>query len=267
MPDDLISRFTDAVRQVARLEQYERYEGAFVFGSFVTGNLHEKSDLDVVVVLADGEPACQGLSHPRINGIRLDISFNRLESIAQAQAEIQQKGQRKPYLLDSQILFDRQGRLRTLQEQFRATAKPEQIGSEQARDVQYDLYYAFTKPGKYLPAAPETAEMIMHIELKDVLRAHYRLHGKWWVSDKHLLEDLGEWDIPMRDLLRSFLLEKDTGQRYLLWQRMIEHVLLAVGGKDFTPFEADCACEQCQGDLQRLAGDGETRRHGDAETR
>jgi len=259
MKDDLTDRFTDAVGQIARLEQYERYEGAFVFGSFVTGNLHEKSDLDVIVILADGEPACQGLSHPRINGIRLDISFNRLDSIAQAQAEIQQKGQRKPYLLDAQILFDRHGRLRALQEHFHATAKPEQIGSDQNHSVQYDLYYAFTKPGKYLPAAPETAEMIMHIELKDVLRAHYRLHGKWWVSDKHLLEDLGEWDLPMRDLLRSFLLEKDTAQRYLLWQQMIEHVLQALGGKDFAPFESDCACEQCQSDLRRLARVRETR--------
>jgi hypothetical protein len=56
----------------------------------------------------------------------------------------------------------------------------------------------------------------------------------------------------MRDMLRAFLLENDTGQRYLLWQRMIEYLLLAVGGKDFGPFEADCACEQCQADLLRL---------------
>ncbi|MCB0062138.1 MAG: nucleotidyltransferase domain-containing protein, partial [Caldilineaceae bacterium] len=105
----LKDEYTAVVNRIIELQHYDRYEGAFVFGSYVTDDLQETSDLDVVVLVID-EESCPEVSHPRVNGIPLDVSFNSFARIQQYIHQTLAQGfRRKPWLYDSQILFDKKG--------------------------------------------------------------------------------------------------------------------------------------------------------------
>lgn len=49
-------RFQAAYQHIKQLEQYERYIGAFIFGSLARGEATEKSDLDVQVLVDEDNP-------------------------------------------------------------------------------------------------------------------------------------------------------------------------------------------------------------------
>jgi hypothetical protein len=187
-----------------------------------------------------------------VNNIRIDISFNSMPKLVEKiETELQQK-QRKPELCDATILFDKLARLHQLKDRIVREARPTNWDSPDVNSIQFEMYYSYTKPQKYLYTAPATANLIMHMELREVLKLHYKLHGRWWVSDKHLLADLSEWDPTFQRLLTEFLSIESVIQKYSCWTAMIEYVLEPVGGKAFHQMESDCECKHCQSDLQRL---------------
>ena len=76
----LEKRCEEVIHRITCLQQFDRYEGAFVFGSYVTSELHQQSDLDFVVLISEPE-SCSKVNHPRLNGIPVDISFNSFTNI------------------------------------------------------------------------------------------------------------------------------------------------------------------------------------------
>ena len=250
----LLLKYQRVAQTVAQLARYERYEGAFVFGSYTAGKIHAASDLDIVVIVAGEVSNCPHINHPVIDGIRLDISFSTLTDYSRQAETMLRQGQRKPWMQDAVILFDKQNRLHEMQERVRHETQPISRAGKEADAIQFEMYYSYTKPERHLKTAPETADLIMHMELRDVLRLHYNLHGHWWVSDKHMLTDLREWDTVMCDLLQRFIQTHDTVEKYALWQSMIEHALQPIGGIDFHRQENGyhCDCSNCRIDLARL---------------
>ena len=248
----LHERYAATVARIAALRRESRYEGAFIFGSFVTGNLHPESDLDIVVLLQDGEESCTGVSHPIIHGIRIDISFNTMATLSRITEEMLKEGARKPWISEAVILFDKYDRLQHLKEHAIHDAQPARRDTSDRESIQYDVYYLYTKPGKFVASNPATANLIMHIGLRKVLDLHYKLNARWWVSDKQMLTDLAEWDTALHLLLTDFLTMSDPRQKYDLWKAMIDHVLKRVGGRDFRRMEGSCECARCQTDIQRL---------------
>lgn len=249
--EHLANRYRIVVEKIKQLAVHDRYEGAVVFGSFATGELHPESDLDVSVLVTD-EQVCSNVSHPLLDGIRVDISFDSMAKLVQMAEERLKQGFRKPWLYDSVILFDKQGRLQQLKARVLREAQPLAGERLDADTVQFEMYYKYTKPRKYLAKAPATANLIMHLHLSEVLRVHYKFRRRWWVSDKKLFSDLAAWDPTMGKLLEEFVTEPVIEQKYRLWREMIEHVLLAIGGSAFERFEVSCDCERCQADVQRL---------------
>lgn len=68
------NRFVPAVRAVETLAAEDRYLAALVFGSVAEGTATHASDLDVRVVVDQDNP-CTNINHPRIDGVKLDITF------------------------------------------------------------------------------------------------------------------------------------------------------------------------------------------------
>jgi hypothetical protein len=253
MDDQLFNRYEWVAQGIARLANYERYEGALIIGSFATGGLHAGSDLDVIVVVNTETGHCAHMSHPQVDGVPMDISFNTWAEVERQAEPIPTQGLlKRPLLYGARILFDKTGRLRRLLEGMMRAARPTLRPKSDAEAIQAELYVCYAKPGNCLKTAPHTADLLMHLKLGDVLRLHYTLHGRWWAGEKHIPEDLKEWDEPFFHLLMDFLRASPVEAKYACWQALIEHVLLALGGMDFRRMENDCDCPGCQADLGRL---------------
>lgn len=249
----LKAQFDAAVQRLTSLQQHDRYEGCFVFGSYVTGEIHAQSDLDVVVLVADAA-SCPEVSHPRLNEIRLDISFNSFESIQRyIHKTLALSLPPKPWLYDTyRILFDKQGRLHELAAWVQQNAKPAAYTAADEDDIQVTCYYTLTKARKALETQPEVALLVMQTDLNDLLRYYYKLAGRWRVSNKKLLHDLQSWDPIMHELLRAFLTATTAAQKFVVWEQMIDRVLAPLGGRNFAKYEGVCGCERCVCDLQHV---------------
>ncbi|MEZ4726111.1 MAG: nucleotidyltransferase domain-containing protein [Caldilineaceae bacterium] len=248
----LKAQFDAVVQRLTTLQQHDRYEGCFVFGSYVTGEIHAQSDLDVVVLVADAA-SCPEVSHPRLQGIAVDISFNSFESIERyIHKTLSANLRRKPWLYDSQILFDKQGRLHELADWVRQNAKPTLHTADEDEELQLTCYYALTKAQKFVETEPEVALLVMQTDLNDLLRRHYKLQGRWWVSNKKLLRDLQCWDPIMHEHVRSFLTTATIAEKFTAWSHMIDHLLVPIGGRNFAKYEGVCSCERCKSDVEYI---------------
>lgn len=77
---DLRERFAPAVRAVEGLAASDRYLAALIFGSVAQGTAGGASDLDARVLVGDDNP-CSAINHPRIGGVKLDITFCSLAQL------------------------------------------------------------------------------------------------------------------------------------------------------------------------------------------
>jgi hypothetical protein len=87
--------------------------------------------------------------------------------------------------------------------------------------------------------------------LTDLLGIHYRLHRRWWVSNKRRLDDLRGWDPSMAELVAAFLATAEPGPKLRLWDRIVARVVEPLGGRK--PIEeTSCTCATCQAGLAAL---------------
>src|SRR5438093_2984324 len=105
MSFDVPVRFQAAIRAIEALAETERYRAAFVFGSVARGEGTEASDLDANVVTA--EPvACRSINHPRISGVKLDLSFKSFAQLREQTEEEIRRSERVPMVAEAVVLFD-----------------------------------------------------------------------------------------------------------------------------------------------------------------
>lgn len=246
---DVRERFAPAVRAVEGLAASDRYVAALIFGSVGQGTASAASDLDVRVLVAGDDP-CSAINHPRIGGVKLDITFCSLEQLErQLDGEIA-GGRRAPMIADALILFDKTGRLDGLKARADA-ARPPAYDPADAQLDRFMLYHANDKVERALDDDPASALWSMHATVNDVIGIHYRIHGRFKVSSKKLLGDLDCWDAPLADLLRCFVGEGDAGRKFEVWSAIIDHVGAGIGGR--LPIEENvCGCPVCAADLAAL---------------
>lgn len=244
--------FLNAYKQVENLAKYERYLGAFIFGSVARGEENEKSDLDVIVMV-DGENNCSVVSHPVVNGIKLDISFHSFEQIKQDNEKMLQKNERIPMIAESIIVFDKTGKLEELKKQ-NGSKKRKKLSEEDLKFIKFMIYHTDNKARRNLDDDPLTALLAMNVEIHEILKFHYKINRRWWLSNKRLLNDLKGWDIDLASLVRNFLLENDVERKYSLWLEILDHVAKPVG--EWRQIEdMNCDCETCREDLLRIVGE------------
>ena len=78
----LPKKFQKALIILTKLKRYDRYVGAFVFGSVARGEATDMSDLDVKVIVRK-DNTCHHINHPFLEGIKLDITFLSFQQLEQ----------------------------------------------------------------------------------------------------------------------------------------------------------------------------------------
>jgi hypothetical protein len=107
------------------------------------GTAGQASDFDVRVVVGEDNP-CSALNHPRIGGVKLDITFRSLRQLEQELAEEIAEGRRPPMIVGALILFDKTGRLEELKSLADATSAAAYDPADGPLD-QLMLYHANVK--------------------------------------------------------------------------------------------------------------------------
>lgn len=242
-------RFQAAYQAIQRLASYDRYLGAFIFGSLARQEATEQSDCDVQVIIDEDNP-CTNINHPLIEGIKLDLTFLSLAQLkARTQSEMEQR-ERMPMIAEALIVFDKTNQLATIQKQAQQTL-PMKTHPEELQFLQFMFFHGNDKVERNLEADPLTALLVMHVGLNEFLKYHYRINQKWWVSSKRLLNDLHGWDLPLAELLEHFVTTSEVHTKFACWSAIIDHILEPLGGRQ-PIVENNCACSMCQRDLAAL---------------
>jgi predicted nucleotidyltransferase len=247
MPFDVPPRFRPAIEALEALAGAERYRAAFVFGSLARGDAGDASDLDANVVTA--EPVeCQRINHPRIGGVKLDLTFRSFEQLREQTDKEIRRSQRIPMVAESVVLFDKDGRVSALRDEARRVER-KPVDPSEHDFLQFLIQHADDKARR--AGDPAAALLAMSEGLADLLGIHYRLHGRWWVSNKRRLDDLRGWDRPLAELVAAFVATAEVGPKLRLWERIVARVLEPLGGRK--PIEAtSCTCPSCTADLAAL---------------
>ncbi len=218
-----------AILKVKALENHANYVGAFVFGSVARNEITDESDLDVNVIIKEDNPHMDIL-HPIIEGIKLDLSFCSLEQIKkQHDKELQRIPARIPMIAESIILFDKHGLLHETKQYYQSIQAPK-FKPGDFPEQRFLLYHANNKVERSIVSDSTSALLSMHVGINDLLKIHYGIHGKWWVSDKRILPDLANWDCKLKKLLETFLTTGVIKQKFEEWSKIVNYISQAIGG-------------------------------------
>jgi hypothetical protein len=243
-------RFRPALEAIERLGEDDAYRAAFLFGSIVRGETTRFSDVDVQVVARDENP-CRNINHPVVNGVKLDLTFKSFAQVRAATEQEVARGERVPMLAESAIVFDKDGQLTALRAEVAAT-RPRPVDPREHQLMQFMLFHADDKVRRHIDADPASALLVMQTTLADVLKMHYRLHQRWWTSNKRLLHDLRAWDAPMADLVERFVTASAPTAKFVAWSAILDHTAASMGGRQPIA-ENNCACPRCAADLGAFA--------------
>lgn len=246
------ARFRSALLRVQQLQAADRYQAAYIFGSVVRGDTTAASDLDVHVLI-DREHPCTNISHPVIDGVRLDLSFFSFEQLATRTEREIAKGDRIPMVAESAIVFDKTGALAHLRASARR-ARPKPCTTAEYQGIRFGIFHANDKAARLVSSDPAGALLVMHGSLNDVLKIHYQIHGRWQVSDKRLLADLRGWDPVMASLVEHLVGTADVAAKFARWTDVLDHVMAPIGGRR-TIADVNCPCDACRDDLAMLASE------------
>lgn len=248
------ARFQPAFTAVEALATDDRYLGALVFGSVAEGTATDASDFDVRVVV-DEDNSCRNISHPRIGGVKLDITFASLRQLEEQTDEETKSRERLPMIAGGLIVFDKTGDLTKLLNRANAVQAPV-YDTAAAQFDSFMLYHANDKVERSLTSDPESSLYSMHATIGSVLEIHYAANGRFKVSSKKLLADLDEWDADLASLLRHFVATSEVLPKFELWTLILDHVSRSFGGR--RPIEENvCGCALCATDLATLTSVGE----------
>jgi hypothetical protein len=241
-------KFQTPIQKIKSLEKNANYLGAFIFGSVARGDANKHSDLDVKVIVREGNP-CKNINHPFIDGVKLDITFISYEQLVQA-AEKERKGGRVPMILESVIVFDKTGKLEELKDSYAGLKSPKSSSADY-QFHQFILYHHDEKVRRNLEEDPDTALLTMTLCLDELIKMHYLINGHWKVSSKRMLKDLDDWDFDFAQLLRGFIRENELEKKFIIWSTIVDHIAKSMGGR-MSIEENNCDCENCVRDLGDL---------------
>jgi predicted nucleotidyltransferase len=243
-------RFKLGIDKIKQLSKYPRYEAALIFGSVAEGTSTEKSDLDIKVVVNEDNP-CGNINHPSFDGYKLDITFRSFKQLEKDTNEDIKKTEREPNLLQAVILFDKTGELTSLQKKI-CKIKRTKASQKDYQLLQFMLYHANNKVERALKDDHMSSLYSMYANIGEVLKIHFKLNGKWWVSSKNVLKSLDEWDPKMANLVKKFVSSPKLDVKYKYWAAIIDHVSKPMGGRQSIT-ENNCTCIVCKKDLALLA--------------
>lgn len=244
----ILEPFLGAFNQVKKLDRYDRYVGAFIFGSVVRGDITKDSDIDIKIVVKG--KTHETLNHPFLNRIKSDTSFNSLEKIIESTNSEIKKGKRIPMIAESIIVFDKTGELTKLKK-IALKTKPKKLKKPELLMTEYFIYNEHMKAKRYINTEPKTALLIMHIGLQFLLELHYQINRRWWISSKRIFKDLDTWDKPLAILVRNFIKTSNANKKFIEWTKIVKYIQTPFGHRNSIK-ENNCNCKICKKDLEAL---------------
>lgn len=223
MPD----KFKVVIEKIKNLQLHEKYESALIFGSLARNDFNAESDVDVIIITNSDYD--NTIIHPYINNIKLDLSYYSFKQLKETYGNNLDNLEREPLIARSKILFDKTGNLTEFVEQLNKV-QPKKWTAEVEANKRFLMYHANDKVSKNIEKDPISAMFSMHCEINDLLKVHYLINQKWWLSSKKLLADLKTWDSQMYLLLENFLVTTDVKKKYNYWTEIYNYILDQIGG-------------------------------------
>jgi len=240
-------KFRSALNKIKALEKENCCLGVFLFGSSVRGELDDQSDLDVYVVVSDS-CHCKDTSHPCVSGVKLDISFKSLSALEEGMTDQFNKDDRVPMICESEILFDKTGKIQELKNRLLKTPR-KKLAKSDLRMYRFLINHFHEQVKKTLKKNKDHGLVAMNVRLEDIIKRHYKLSRKYRVSPKRLMDDLKKWDEKMHDLVINFVKENRVDKKLKHWEKMIKHVLQNAGSDKG---DNVCNCKVCKKHLKVL---------------
>ncbi len=189
-----------------------------------------------------------GVRQPIIDGIKLDISFVSLKQLRDR--ENNDHSGKVPMLAEGVILFDTTGELSVLKKEMEQKMR-ESYSEKDRSHVQFLINHTESKIRYGLMNDMDTARICLQKGLRHLIDIHYKIQGRWNVSDKRLVRDLQNWDSTFLEMVRGFLNENNPEKQYVLWKDMATYIFRPWGGRQETKGD-NCKCDQCKNDIDVL---------------
>ncbi len=220
-------RFKPAIQKVTSLQKHNRYEAALIFGSLARGGANENSDVDCIVITK--EDTDKSILHPYIAGIKLDISYSSYTQLEDEFNKTTNKSGREPMIAGCIIVFDKTGRLTELMKRINRV-RPMRWTKAMEAEQRFNMYHANNKVVRNLEQDKIAATYSMNMGIDELLKVHYLINRRWWLSNKKLFDDLKSWDKKMYELLKAFLVASTVDEKYKYWDKIYKYVHGQIGG-------------------------------------
>src|SRR5258708_3150950 len=97
--------------------------------------------------------------------------------------------------------------------------------------MQFMIYHSDNKAKRNLKDDKSTALLSMDININEILKYHYHINGKWWVSNKRIFSDLKEWNPKLAKILQKFVETSDVKIKYKYWSQILDFIAKPLGGR------------------------------------
>ena len=238
----------EGIAALRRLARQERYRAAFIFGSVARGAATAQSDLDARVIVDDDSP-CSQINHPMIAGAKLDLTFLSFAQLRRDTAREIEAARRIPMIAESVILFDKDGDLARLQAEV-ATIAPRRSTPDDFHLLRFLIRHTYNKVANASERDPPTALLAMHLGLAEILDVERRLAGRWEVSSKRILPELGQREPELAAMIEQFVATAALPEKFALWQSLVARIARPLG--IWNVAESSCDCATCRADLGAL---------------
>jgi predicted nucleotidyltransferase len=218
---------TKIVESFRDKQKDSRYIGCFVFGSFATGDFHQFSDIDVVIVTADTANT-EPYRIEEVDDVKVDISIETLDQVIEREEEILRKAERHTWLADCLILFDKTGQLGALKQKYDRLSQPQELSLEKLRDLKQYLLKVSQKIQQTSVLNQDNCEFVLFTSLKTVVDYYYKAHNKFTVQNKKLFSDLEIWSPDFAYLVKNFIQNQTLERRITCWLELESAVIQAI---------------------------------------
>lgn len=216
------------IDKIKLLELNPKYEAGLIFGSHSRGGANKDSDIDTIIITNTDRNNI--ILHPYIDNIKLDLSFYSFKQFNEyMKSSIKKSPDREPMIAGCKTLFDKTGRLTKLVKTLN-NVKPQRWNKVMEAEQRFLMYHANDKVVRNLEKDPTSSLLSMSVGINDLLKTHYLINEKWWLSNKKLLDDLRVWDNKMYKLLEKFLHSSDNQEKYVYWEKIYKYILSQIGG-------------------------------------
>jgi len=206
---------------VGNLEQDANVLSIIVFGSYARGNDRPDSDIDLVVILKNG--------YRREVEYFEDQAFEIIYTTEMDAVDYWQANKHDGVGLWSvgRIVFDRGGVGEQLKKYGEKLCKEKPAGLDAAAigHLRFDACDLIKAAEIIYKDDPATASLLIHKKAANLIDVYFDKRQQWRPAPKQQIEVISNSDNELGTLLHDFHTVSDFGQKILLLQKIVTHIL------------------------------------------